>query len=59
MYDNLVRKLNMKFTETIKGQRIGLDMSLHFHDFGAPVSISLPPSDQTVDLSKIAPPSNP
>jgi hypothetical protein len=56
---NLVRKLHLKFNETIKGQRIGLDMTLHFHDFGAPVSISLPPADQTVDLAKIAGKSKP
>jgi hypothetical protein len=57
--DNLVRKLHLKFNETIKGQKIGMDMSMHFHDFGAPVSVSLPPADQTVDLSKIAGTSKP
>jgi hypothetical protein len=57
--DNLVRKLHLKFNETVKGQRIGLDMTLHFHDFGTPVSINLPPADQTVDLAKLTGKSKP
>jgi hypothetical protein len=57
--DKLVRKLRLKFAETVRGQKIALDMSMHFHDFGAPVNISLPPANQTVDLAKIAPPGKP
>lgn len=52
--DNIVRKLKMNFTETIRGQSLGLDMSMHFHDFGVPVSVQLPPASQTVDLMQLA-----
>jgi hypothetical protein len=54
--DNLVRKLHLKLNETVKGRAIAMDMTMHFHDFGAPVSIKLPPARQTVDLAKIARP---
>ena len=57
--DNLIRKLHIAFNETIKGQNFGNDMTMHFHDWGAPVSISLPPASQVLDLSKIAGQSKP
>ena len=57
--DRLVRKMRIKITETIKGQTFTNDMTMRFHDFGAPVNISLPPADQTVDVSKIASQSKP
>ena len=47
-------RLRFTMPETVKGQAIGLDMTMRFHDFGAPVSISLPPPSRTVDLTKIA-----
>ncbi len=50
--DGLVRKMNMSFTEDVSGQQMTMNMSTRFHDFNAPVSISLPPASQTLDSSQ-------
>jgi hypothetical protein len=52
--DGLVRKLRMSFSEDVNGQQVTSDMTMRFHDFNAPVSISLPPAGQTLDVTKLA-----
>ena len=52
--DGLIRKMHMTINEKIRGQTLGTDMSMRFHDFGAPVNVTLPPADQTVDISSLA-----
>ncbi|HZC29334.1 MAG TPA: hypothetical protein VE269_06305 [Gaiellaceae bacterium] len=51
--DGLVRKLHVAISETINGQTVGLRSTLRFHDFGTPVTVTLPPAAETFDLSKV------
>ncbi len=50
--DGLVRKEHFVFTEAVLAQKLTMDLTLYFHDFGAPTNITLPPSNETVDVSK-------
>jgi hypothetical protein len=50
--DGLVRKLHVEISETIRGQTLAMSSTLRFHDFGTPVTVSLPPPSRTLDLSK-------
>jgi hypothetical protein len=52
--DGLIRKLRMSFSEDVGGQQVTTETTTRFHDFGAPVSINLPPAAQTLDVSKLA-----
>ena len=49
--DGLIRKMALHFTESIRGQRLSLGMLTWFHGFGAPVTVTIPPPNQTTDLS--------
>lgn len=52
--DGLIRREYVVLGETLKGQTLNLDMKADFHDFGAPVSIAIPPANETFDLTKLA-----
>jgi hypothetical protein len=51
--DGLVRKMRVELHETVRGQRVGITSTVRFHDFGGPVTITLPPATETVDVSKL------
>ena len=51
--DKLVRKLHESFAETVQGQQLTLDMTMKFHDFNAPVSITIPAAADTADISQL------
>jgi hypothetical protein len=51
--DRLIRKMSLRFTESVQGQRLSLGMVMWFHDFGVPVSVTIPPPGQTADLSAL------
>jgi hypothetical protein len=51
--DGLVRKLHVAIRETVGGQPLEVAVALRFHDFGTPVHVTVPPSSQTVDFSKL------
>jgi hypothetical protein len=51
--DGLIRKMALRFAESIQGQRLTLGMIMWFHDFGAPVTVTIPPADETTDLSTL------
>ena len=57
--DGLVRKMRMSFSEDVSGQQITTGMTMRFRDFGAPVSIKLPPASETFDATKFAGGTNP
>jgi hypothetical protein len=51
--DKLVRKLHEAFAETVQGQHLSLDLTMKFHDFNAPVSITIPAAADTADISQL------
>jgi hypothetical protein len=51
--DGLVRQVRTVLTETIQGETLNVVTSEEFHDFGAPVSISLPTAGQVTDISSL------
>ena len=50
----LVRQVRAVLTETIQGQTMNVVTTERFHDFGAPVDIQIPSSDQVTDISSMA-----
>jgi hypothetical protein len=50
----LVRQVRAVMTETIQGQTMNVMTNERFYDFGAPVDIQLPSSDQVTDISSMA-----
>ena len=50
--DGLVRQMNMSFSEDASGQQMTMYMRTRFHDFNAPVNITLPPASETLDSSR-------
>jgi hypothetical protein len=51
--DKLVRKLHEAFAETVRGQQLTLDLTMKFHHFNAPVSITIPAAADTADISQL------
>jgi hypothetical protein len=52
--DGLVRQVRVVVTETIQGHTMNVMTTERFHDFGAPVDIRIPSSDQVTDISSMA-----
>jgi hypothetical protein len=52
--DGLVRQVRAVLTESIQGQTMNVMTNERFYDFGAPVDIQLPSSDQVTDISAMA-----
>jgi hypothetical protein len=52
--DGLVRQVRAVLTETIQGQTMNVVTTERFHDFGAPVDVQIPSSDQVTDISSMA-----
>jgi hypothetical protein len=52
--DGLVRQVRVVVTETIQGRTMNVMTTERFYDFGAPVDIRIPSSDQVTDISSMA-----
>jgi hypothetical protein len=53
---NRVRREKLSFTQTVPndGGEMSMTMDIEFFDFNKPVSVTIPPADQTVGLMKLA-----
>jgi hypothetical protein len=52
--DNLLRRMRMDFSLAAEGERVRMEMTTEFFDFGVDVDAAPPSADQTVDITKLA-----
>ncbi|HEY7422478.1 MAG TPA: hypothetical protein VH541_10745 [Gaiellaceae bacterium] len=52
--DGLVRQVRAVLTESVQGKTVNVVTNERFYDFGAPVEIGIPSSDQVTDISSMA-----
>lgn len=50
--DGLLRRLNMDLSMTVQGQRLAMEQTLDYFDFGVDVDVEAPPASQVLDLTK-------
>lgn len=50
--DGRLRRLNMDLSMTVQGQRLALEQTVDYYDFGVEVDVDAPPASQVYDLTK-------
>jgi hypothetical protein len=50
--DGRLRRLNMDLSMTVQGQRLALEQTVDYYDFGVEVDVDAPPASQVHDLTK-------
>jgi hypothetical protein len=49
--DGRLRRLNMDLSMTVQGQRLALQQTVDYYDFGVEVDVDAPPAEQVYDLT--------
>ena len=50
--DGRLRRLNMDLSMAVQGQRLALEQTVDYYDFGVDVDVDAPPASQVYDLTK-------
>jgi hypothetical protein len=49
--DGLLRRLNLDLALTVQGQKVAMEQTVDYYDFGVDVDVEAPPADQVYDLT--------